>query len=64
MCGTVCFDSVSRRAIVLRMFESFSASCGIDSSHQTGLCSAGAAAGAAGAEAAAAAGAIMTYNPR
>ena len=29
MCGTCCLDSVRRRAIVLRMFESLTTSCGI-----------------------------------
>src|SRR2546423_11538931 len=62
MCGTCCFDSVRRRAIVLRMFESLIASCGIACSIGPGRtawpASAGAAAAGAGAAAGAAAGAL------
>jgi len=56
MCGTCCFDSVSRRAITLRIFDSFTASCGIS----PGTAGAGAATGvgaAVGADAGAEAGA-------
>src|SRR3989344_8291097 len=57
MCGIVCFASVRRRAIVLRMFESLLASCGmsvVNGAAAAAGAGVGAAAGAAAAWGAAA----------
>src|SRR5918994_824618 len=47
MCGTICLASVRRRAIVLRMLESLTDSCGVSVSTPAGAAAGGGAGAAA-----------------